>query len=98
MRIRVLPKEFSANVDGLGIHRFKAVDWKGDIRLYERYNSKGRLIGYEVFVVQVNGPDTYGPKRESYPSARSFGRTAWFCTSMERAAERFNNLAETPNP
>lgn len=53
-------------------------------------------LGYEVIVVKCKSfPDGKGgltPEKEVYPSAKSFGKTAWFCTTLDRSEVRFAEL------
>lgn len=56
-------------------------------------------IGYEVFLVnkRLKGQPLPGgvfeeEDREVYPSANSFGKIAWYCSTLESAEKRFNEL------
>lgn len=51
---------------------------------------------YEIFKVKVSPPaEMFGksyPEREVYPGNEDFGKTAYCCTSKERAERRYQNL------
>lgn len=94
--IEQLRQEFTQNADRLGVHHFKQVKRDGNVVIYQRNKSDGSLFGYEVFIVNSesfplpNGQRT--ATKETYPSAKSFGKTAWFCTTLDRAEVRFAEL------
>ena len=91
-----LRTEFTQNADRLGFHHFKLIKRSEKVCLYQRNKADGSLFGFEVFVVNSESfPDGNGQRtevRETYPSAKSFGRTAWFCQTLKRAETRFNGL------
>lgn len=90
---KALRLEFTQNADQLGTHHFKQLKCNDDVYIYERRKLDGSLFGYEVFKAKcVAFPDGIGGLREAkdvYPSAKSFGRTAWFCQTLEQAEARF---------
>ncbi len=94
--METLRQEFTQNADRLGTHTFKQVKRDGKAMIYSRHKQDGSLFGFEVFKVKSmafplpNGTRT--DVKEVYPSAQSFGRTAWFCMTLERANERFDAL------
>lgn len=54
------------------------------------------MFGYEVFMVKSSTfPNPDGGRTEeteTYPRANAFGKTAYFCTTLERAMARFQEL------
>jgi hypothetical protein len=90
--------EFTKNVDRLGTHHFKQVQRAGNVVIYQRSKPDGRLFGFEVFVANSESFPLAGGGRtavtETYPGPNRFGRTAWFCMTIERAQSRFNALVE----
>lgn len=95
----VLAQEFTRSVDGMKSHTFKQLKRTGNVCLYARHDPDkptDTMFGYEVFTVTVV-PQTakFGtPGDEIYPRANTFGRTAWFCQTLERAQNVFNGLCQ----
>ncbi len=92
--MKTLPLEFEQAADGLKKQRFKQVRREGNITIYERRHLDGRLFGYEVFTVKCKVFPGQTEPQEAYPKSRSFGKTAWFSVSLERAEKRFKALTE----
>ena len=95
--MKTLAQEFTQATDGLTPHRFKQLKRDGSVCLYARYDLRkpeGVVFGYEVFVVSVLKKSAkWGtPGDETYPRSNSFGRTAYFCTTLDRAMARFSEL------
>lgn len=91
-----LAQSFTRNADQAGVHTFTQVNRIGDATIYRRDKLDGSLYGFEVLVVKCKAFPSplggLGPLREVYPSAQSFGKTAWFCSTLERAQARFDGL------
>jgi hypothetical protein len=91
-----LPIQFNQNTDNLGTHTFKQLQRKGNVVIYERSKIDGSLFGFEVFIVKSHTfPGSDGQRTEAseaYPRANAFGKTAWFCTTLDRAMARFDGL------
>ena len=95
--MKTLAQEFKLASDGLSTHLFKQLKRTGRVCLYARYDlDKPGMVafGYEVFVVNVlKKTAKWGtPGDETYPRSNAFGRTAWFCTTLDRAEARFAEL------
>ena len=96
--MKTLPIEFDKAFDGLGTHHFKQVRRQRNVVIYERKKKDGTLFAYEVFRVKshtfpaLDGGRT--EESEAYPRADAFGKTAYFCMSMERAESRFAQLLD----
>ena len=67
--------------------------------LYHRARKSGMTDGYEVFVIKMRHKGDKLPgnmveleDREVYPSAGSFGKTAWHIMNLDRANEKFDEL------
>ena len=90
----MLAQEFTQGCDGFSPHRFKQIKRSGMVALYERRRGDGSLLGYEAVLITVNKPNSkFGiPGAEIYPKSNAFGRTAYFCTTLERAEIRFVEL------
>lgn len=97
--MKVLETQFVRNADGLKNQQFTQLQRNGNVALYERKDlDTDKLVGYEVFEIKVISAGfkfmpTSEPVTESYeyqPGKSAFGKTAWFCTTLERAESRFN--------
>jgi hypothetical protein len=94
--MKALPTQFEQNADQLGRHVFKQIKRAGNVYIYQRNKADGSLFGWEVFVADsttftaIGAPP--GDAREVYPRANAFGKTAWFCATLERAEARFKSL------
>lgn len=107
--MRTLENQFSMAPDKGGLFDYSLVKRDGDVAIYERTksNKEGKVSGnreYEIFLVKkrFKGQPLPGgmfekEDRECYPGKESFGKTAFFCNSLERAEERFNELKEKNN-
>jgi hypothetical protein len=98
---------FVTNNDGCGDHVFTQIKRQGNVALYSRIDPENdRIVGYEVFTVKVVKAGTVYAKgatptanaTESYPGAQSFGRSAFFCSTLGRANERFAELIKNQQP
>ena len=103
--MKTLEKTFSKNCDKSGIHTFTQVKRNGLVCIYERKSAAGNIVGYEVFVTKeiMKGSPMAGggmelEDREGYPGKSSFGRSAWFCNSIESANSRFDKLVTKALP
>jgi len=72
-------KEFSFEGDTL--KQKECVDEENHIYVYERYNWKGRLYGYEV-VKGVRKKQPSGDIVYVYPSSEQFGKYGYFISSQ----------------
>jgi hypothetical protein len=95
--MKSLAQEFTQGCDGLKPHTFTQLKRIGNVCLYARHDPDkppDTMFGYEVFVVTVNKPNAkFGtPNAEIYPKANAFGKTAYFCTTIDRAMARFEEL------
>jgi hypothetical protein len=98
--------QFITNADGNGDHVFSLVKRHGNVCIYKRTNiSDGRPSGFEVFESKVvkagtsfGGGSVIQNDYESYPGKSSFGKSAWFCMSLDRAEQRFNQLTAPKAP
>lgn len=58
----------------------------------------GKINGFEVFLIKIlpKGTQIFAKTQEEdeekYPSTGTFGKTAWFCATLERANERYEEL------
>ena len=63
--------------------------------IYEQ-RDEGKTVGYEVFKIIIDPPkDILGktiPARERFPKDSDFGISAWACSTLEKALERFAKL------
>jgi hypothetical protein len=77
------------------------------VRTYANGKNLGKVFGYEVFAPTItkagtvqtfpNGiTRTIEEDTENYPGATLFGKTAYFCSSMESAEKRFAEMMEQP--
>jgi hypothetical protein len=69
--------------------------------VYEQKLTELRSV-YEVFIIQISRnrilPDgSTGVAKEVFPHNEAFGKTAWSCTTLERALIRFNELEGISN-
>lgn len=102
--MKELELTFVANCDKCGDNRFiqlmkQPVGNRG-VALYKRQGMQGNLLGYEVFMYKVVTAGTPLPKGfveedyEPYPGASSFGKTAFYCMTEERAQYHFARLVK----
>ncbi len=92
-----LPEEFIGTGEVKGF-KFKQIKKNNDVYLYE-VTSFGRVY-YEVFKAQTNAicidfkKHIYSDTdfKHSYPKAKSFGKTAWTCSSYVKAIKYYNNF------
>lgn len=97
--MKKLQKEFSSNVDKVGLNKFVQLRKENGVAMYERFNTDGSHRSYEVFSIKVipkgaplpNGK-TVEESYESYPGSSVFGRTAYDCRTLAQAEERFDQL------
>lgn len=94
---------FLTNADKCGDHIFTQIKRTGNVAVYRRNEvDTNKLIGFEVFVIKTVKAGTVFAKGgtptendyESYPGSSSFGKSAWFCVTEDRAMERFDQLVE----
>lgn len=111
--MKMIETEFESNANTSGLHKFhqlrRGVNPKGEsVYIYNRITAEGNVFGFEVFTPMVTKAGTVqkfpnGSTRtieddtENYPGASSFGRTAYFCSTMDRAEFRFNELMGIEN-
>lgn len=100
--MKTLAQEFTQATDGLAKHSFKQLKRNDKVVIYELRKLDGTLFGYEVFIVKSHTfPKQDGSRTEpaeTYPRANAFGRTAYFCSTLDRANARFAELlAQQPN-
>ncbi len=73
------------------------------VYIYQRITKNNTTYGYEVFIPLITKAGTIqkfptGVTRtieddtEEYPGASAFGRYAWFCTTLDQAQSRFNQI------
>ncbi len=59
-------------------------------------SKEGIVKGYEVFISSISKEWVVGgnvvPSKWSYPGDNSFGKTAWYCNSKERAFEKLQEI------
>lgn len=96
-----LQPAFVKNADSCGDNLFTQIQASGNVYIYSRTDTNtGKVVGFEVFtskVVKAGTTFVKGGKPteadyESYPGKTSFGKTAWFCSNLERATTRFNSI------
>lgn len=99
--MKLLQKEFVANVDKTGDMKFIQLRKDKGVALYERRRFDKSLFGYEVFIVKtveagspLPGGSTVEETYEQYPGASAFGKTAYAPATLERAEEMFDQLVE----
>ena len=97
--MKMLEVEFQTNADKTGLQTFKQLKRDGRVCLYRREKPDGSIFGYEVIVVKLTKAGTTFPNgvvvpedTESYGGAHSFGRSAYFCSTLQRAEERFKEF------
>lgn len=103
--MKTLELTFVKNCDKTGdntftqVKRYIADGIEGGVAMYKREDMTGALKGFEVFIFKVihegaslPGGNTVQESYEGYPGPNSFGKTAYFCTSIERAEERYTEL------
>lgn len=79
-----------------------------NVYIYKRSYPNGQIFAYEVFLPKILKAGTVqkfpgGAERivendiEEYPNGAKtdFGKRAWFCSTLERAEARFNQLTQT---
>ena len=77
-----LQDEFDKAVDGLPRHHFKRIKKNAKAAIYER-SYQNRIYAYEVFKIEKNC---------EYPTFIQFGKSAWLCSSLERAKEIYKKI------
>ncbi len=85
------PKELSQNFVGKGQVKgflFKQIEKSTEAYIYKVSDSFGNL-GYEVFLRRIDA--RFG--NISYPKANSFGITAWYARTLEKAYKRFEMIS-----
>ena len=93
-----LRTEFTKNANLTGKQTFTQLKKEGTNYIYARTREDGSVFGYEVFCAHVIKKGTacfqkvYEDDEEQYPGAAVFGKSAWFCETMEMAEKRFNGL------
>ena len=100
MTHKPIKTDFIWTGDGYGsseARHIKQLKREGDIAIYERRSNKtGSLDGYEVIKISRHNGYTLGGQyvapAETYPGASQFGKTAWNCSTLDRAEVRFNQL------
>ena len=97
--MKMLQKEFTANYDKCGNHKFTQIRKENGVAIYKRTRPDGSLKGYEVFIVKTRKKGDKLPgglvekeDRECYPGAAAFGRHAYDCKTEDSAEERFEEL------
>jgi hypothetical protein len=97
-----LPKEFQDKVDKHSdFIKFRQIKKKDCFYIYER-SKNGAVNGYEAIKANIVKAGTKHPfskkfveeDYESYPTARQFGKDAYFCTTLKRAEQKFSQLIE----
>lgn len=99
--MKTLPLRFQKNCDHVGVNTFVQVKREGNVAMYQRLNKDGTTRSYEVFLVKTrlkgqplpNGT-VEAEDREVYPGAKSFGRFAVDCKTLEHAEDRFENMVK----
>jgi hypothetical protein len=93
--------KYITNADKCGDHLFELVKREGNVHIYKRtVVETGKVFGYEVFVSKVVKAGTIFVKGgkptesdyESYPGKSGFGISAWFCSTLENATTRFDEI------
>lgn len=97
--MKTLEQQFTMNADKSGVHTFTQVRRDGNVCIYRRNNTVGKLHSFEVFItktVKAGSPLPGGGQvledYEQYPGASAFGRTAWSINTEKRANDRFAGL------
>jgi len=97
--MKMLQKEFTANYDKCGNHKFTQIRKENGVAIYKRTKADGSVKGYEVFIVKTRKKGDKLPgglvekeDRECYPGAAAFGRHAYDCKTEAAADERFEQL------
>jgi hypothetical protein len=89
--------EFRWTGDGYGnanARLIKQVKRVGDIAMYSRTTEKtGQIDGYEVVRISRHNGYTLGGQyvapAETYPGSSQFGKSAWSCSTLDRAEALF---------
>lgn len=97
--MKTLENQFVANYDKCGNNTFTCVKRNDKAAIYERTSPDGGFPAWEVFAIKVVKAGTKLPdgnkvteSYEKYPTKNSFGRWAWFTTSLERAIKHFDRI------
>jgi len=97
--MKMLQKEFTANYDKCGNHKFTQIRKENGVAIYKRTKADGSVKGYEVFIVKTRKKGDKLPgglvekeDRECYPGAAAFGRHAYYCKTEEAADDRYEHL------
>jgi hypothetical protein len=99
--MKALKTQFICNVDGFKNQQFTQIKRINNVAIYERKDlTTGKLVGYEVFDIKIvpegfQFTPTSTPVAEAYefqPGKSAFGKSAWFCTTLERAEIRFSEF------
>ncbi len=94
---------FITNADGCGDHIFTQVKRQGQVAIYSRTDCETKkIVGYEVIViatvkagtVYVKGGKPTEHDTESYPGAKSFGKSGWSCVSLPQAEAKFAEVVK----
>ena len=101
-----LNEEFVKNFDKSGDCKFSLIkkDESTNVAIFKRQNLETQHIAYEVHSIKTTPAGAKLPNNcvveESFESLRGpeqFGKTAFYCNSIDRATERFNFLIEKIN-
>jgi hypothetical protein len=82
---------------------YKIVKRSKDVAIYAQYDNDGsnRILAYEVFRVTWKKGATIGKQviepGEKFPGDGDFGKTAYSCSTLEKANKRFDELTELVN-
>lgn len=98
---------FITNADGCGDHIFTQIKRDGNVAIYSRTDcGTNKVVGYEVIVIStvkagtvyVKGGKPTEHDTESYPGAKSFGKSGWSCASLEQAEKKFSVVVKDQEP
>ena len=101
--MKQLAPEFVANFDKSGKNRFVQLKLNDSAAIYRREHLDGTVIGYETFAIKVGKAGSKLPDGNvvaedyvKYPTAKVFGKWAWFCQNETRANEWFDKFNNEP--
>jgi len=98
--MKTLEVEFVSGEGGFSMSplTYKQIQRNEVAAIYQRFTKEGLSYGFEVFKIKVRlkGTQIFSKiteeDEECYPGSSDFGRTAWSCSTLERAQERFGEI------
>jgi len=101
--MKQLAPEFVANFDKSGKNRFVQLKLNDSAAIYRREHLDGTVVGYEIFAIKTVKAGSKLPDGNvvtedyvKYPTAKCFGKWAWFCQNESRANEWFDKFNNEP--